>query len=381
MRKALVVPVPKGVFCIRKPNGKTYWYFQAGRGTPAAGKRIALPSDPESPAFWKAIEQASALVKALPARGTFRALVTAFKSPGNPDWDALAPNTQKDYSIYLTRIVDKWGALPVNQVKPPDILALRDSMSATPIAANHMLSVMKRLLQWAVLRGWLPDNPAREVPRFESSEPNKPWPDALYNAVLARAKDTATDIYRALYLLRETGQRQSDVLRFRPTDRHQNGFRFRIQKTSADHWVPLRQPAIDEIDGWECEPMQPFCMSGNDARFSTNSFGARWHRWLGKKDNADLVERIEREDVSLHGLRASFACALRIDGISHQEISSITGMSVQMVIRYTKKLDQEIAAQAAMGRVESLQRSRSEPKRLPHVLQTGLQAIEGKSNG
>ncbi len=381
MRKALTVPVPKGVFSIRKPSGRIYWYFQFGRGTPGKGKLHRLPDDPQSAEFWAAIERLTGTEQQRVTAGTFAALILQYRNPGNPNWTSLSDNTRRDYSIYLDHIKDVWGSLPVKDVTAPDILALRDSKGATPIAANHLVSVLKTLLQWAVLRGWRGDNPAREVPRFESSEPHKPWPEDLFNAVLARAKDSADDIYRALYLLRWTGQRQSDVLRLRPADRHDIGFRFRIQKTSTDHFVPLRAHAVAEIDSWTNEPMVPFCMSSVNSTFDTNTFRARFNRWIARRENADIDAWIEREDVSLHGIRALAACTFRLDGISHQEIASMIGMSVQMVSRYTKRLDQEIAAREAMGRVESLQRSRSFTASSGPVPLISLQGDAGKSKG
>lgn len=373
MKKAATVPLPKGVFRVRR-KARTYYYFQFGRGSRAPGKRHALPGDPQSPEFWQAVKRLTGEGEAQARAGSFAALIAAYRTPGNPDWSRLAANTRKDYGLYLDRIAGLWGALPVAALSPADVLALRDSMSATPVAANHMLSILRTLLAWGVPRGWRSDNPAREIARFKGSEPNAPWPVALYQAALAHAKAIgATDIYRALFLLRETGQRQSDALRFRPADRAGPGFRFTIQKTGRAHFAPLSAAAVSEIDAWSGEKMVPYAVASTGRPHTQPTFGARWHRFLSREDSANIRAEMERLDLSVHGLRALKCCDLRCEGMTHQEIALIVGMSTAMVERYTRKIDQEIAAGHAQERLEDLQRSRSFGKGSRKVLENVFQ--------
>jgi hypothetical protein len=42
-----------------------------------------------------------------------------------------------------------------------------DRMSATPYAANQMLSVLRAVLEWSVPRGYRADNPAVGIKRLK----------------------------------------------------------------------------------------------------------------------------------------------------------------------------------------------------------------------
>jgi hypothetical protein len=52
-------------------------------------------------------------------------------------------------------------------------------------------------------------------------------------------------------------------------------------------------------------------------------------------------------DLRPHGLRAMAVCDRRLDGLSHQEISAQLCMSLGMVMRYSKHIDQERLAREA----------------------------------
>jgi hypothetical protein len=51
--------------------------------------------------------------------------------------------------------------------------------------------------------------------------------------------------------------------------------------------------------------------------------------------------------IKPHGLRALAVCDRRLDGLSHQEICAQLWMSMNMVMRYSKHIDQERLAREA----------------------------------
>ena len=69
-------------------------------------------------------------------------------------------------------------------------------------------------------------------------------------------------------------------------------------------------------------------MTGNALSFALDAF---------------LAEAPELSEFRLkpHGLRAMAVCDRRLDGLSHQEISAQLCMSLPMVMRYSKHIDQE----------------------------------------
>ena len=60
------------------------------------------------------------------------------------------------------------------------------------------------------------------------------------------------DIRRMAFLGRATGQRASDLVRLGPANRVHDGVSFTIGKLrDKEHFVPLTQAEIAEIDSWE----------------------------------------------------------------------------------------------------------------------------------
>lgn len=60
---------------------------------------------------------------------------------------------------------------------------------------------------------------------------------------------------------------------------------------------------------------------------------------------AKTPELAEAGPIKMHGLRAMAVCDRRLDGLEHQEISAQLCMSLPMVMRYSRQVDQEALAQ------------------------------------
>jgi hypothetical protein len=107
-----------------------------------------------------------------------------------------------------------WGQLHVGSVRPKHIIQLRDAWVETPVAANHLLSVLKTLINWGIPREFSETNPCIHVPKLEIEEDGaRPWPVWAYELIEKQARE---DMQRAVLLARYTGQRQADVLRMAP---------------------------------------------------------------------------------------------------------------------------------------------------------------------
>ena len=57
-RVRAAVALPKGVHRVVS-RGREYFYWQPGRNTASPGERVKLPSDPQSPEFWAALDPAT----------------------------------------------------------------------------------------------------------------------------------------------------------------------------------------------------------------------------------------------------------------------------------------------------------------------------------
>jgi hypothetical protein len=122
-----------------------------------------LGSDPSDPQFWQKLKIARG--QGNTAADTFDALILAYQQ--SPEWLRLCPRTRKDYSAYLDKLSVSAGDKLVCDLSRLDCYQLRDAMAATPVAANHMLSVLRTLIEWGIPRGYRPDNPVIGIKKLD----------------------------------------------------------------------------------------------------------------------------------------------------------------------------------------------------------------------
>jgi hypothetical protein len=335
---------PKGVHRVSS-KGRAYYYFAPRRGTKSAGKRVPLGSDPTSPDFWSKLNLARDATPQAIKPGTFAALIQDFKV--SAEWTRLRPNTRKDYSIYLDRIETAWGSLVVSGLNAVGIYALRDQYAATPVAANHMVTILRSLLAWGVRRGYHDRNPAIDVTPIEISDIKgaRPWPEPAYEIVVQRAPEA---IRRAAILGRACGQRRSDLVRFGRKNRRDDGLEITIGKLrDRRHFIPLRKSELAEIDSWSCSDTGPWIVSARGEPMSGSMLGDLLEQFASR-----TPELAGYGAILLHGLRAMAVCDRRLDGLEHQEIAAQLGMGLPMVMRYSRQIDQEALARRGNAKRE-----------------------------
>src|SRR4051812_37022501 len=91
------------------------------RGTKQAGERTALPRDPHSPAFWRAIEALGGANPITP-RGSVAWLVAQYRE--SEDFKGLADSTRASYDVHLRRFenAEAWGLFPARDLSAPAVL-------------------------------------------------------------------------------------------------------------------------------------------------------------------------------------------------------------------------------------------------------------------
>jgi hypothetical protein len=277
--------------------------------------------------------------------GTFAALIRDFKSSG--EWTRLRPNTRQDYAIYLHRIEAAWGSLAVSGLNAVGIYALRDRYAATPVAANHMVAILRTVMAWGIKRGYHDRNPAIDVVQMDVLDVKnaRPWPENAYALILQRAPEC---LRRAAILGRATGQRRSDLVKFGRKNRRDDGIEITVGKLrNKRHFIPLRESELAEIDSWPWSATGPWIVSASGYPMSGASLGAMLDEFVKR-----TPELAEAGPIKLHGLRAMAVCDRRLDGLEHQEISAQLCMSLTMVMRYSKQVDQEALARRGNAKRE-----------------------------
>jgi integrase len=145
---------------------------------------------------------------------------------------------------------------------------------------------------------------------------------------------------RAAVLGRATGQRRSDIVKFGKRHRRDDGLEIRIGKLREKrHFIPLQVDELAEIDSWSCSDTGPWIVSPTGKPMSGDHLAASLGRFIATQPALGQIE-----GLTPHGWRAMAVCDRRIGGLEHQEIAAQLGMSLQMVMRYSTHIDQELLA-------------------------------------
>lgn len=311
-------------------------------------KPVPLPGPPGSPAFMAAYNAAIAApmpVKALGAdrvmAGSLDALAVEWYSSAS--YRQLASTTQLVYRRNLERIRAEHGHRLVADLSPPVVRRLMAAKVDTPAAANHVLRMLRMLMKHAVEHDWRPDDPTFGVRRLKEKAQGTPtWTEADIAAFEAKWP-AGTRARLALTLLLYTGQRRSDVIRMGPEHLRGDAIFVRQQKTGAELLIPIHPRLREVLDHVEGKPPTFLITQAGQPFASTTAF----YNWFVDVTRAAGLAK----GLSPHGLRKAAARRLAEAGCSAHQIAAITGhKTLAEVERYTRAVDQERLAAAAMQR-------------------------------
>jgi hypothetical protein len=364
-------------------KGRTYYYWNPGRGTAREGGRIKLPNaETEPAAFWKELELYIKPIKPAPLEGSVGFLIQRFRD--SADFKRLSESTQASYGVHLNRFAAAWGALSYN-LPHGAVIALRDSMTATPGMANHMLSLGRSLWNWGHSIG-VQSNPFLAVGNLEVGDVGHiPWPEWTVELV---CKTAWPDLVRMVRLGLATCQRESDLIRMGPVQRERQGLWCRPKKTKKKRrafCIPLTPGDARILDRWPQTKiaftatrwkapirrgnLDYYLFSPRGVPYTETSLRARWHRWLKTDDGKVVCERwrgwiaemvrkyewdIDPDEMTyptIHGLRGAGLLIRRAAGHDVDQIANDIGMSRQMVERYMRFRDQMEIAVAGQERL------------------------------
>ncbi|MEL6219290.1 MAG: tyrosine-type recombinase/integrase [Pseudomonadota bacterium] len=320
----------RGIIHRRNADGSVRVYHRAPDGT-----LTRLPALPENdPRFLRAYADAAEGAQKA-AKGTVADLVDEYTR--SREWAALGRLTREQRERFLLAIRKDRGAAPIIGIRAQHIR--QDLADMPPHNARHRLTAWRTMLTFAVDRGKLDTNPARDVRvKLPKSEGFPPWS----RAEIAQYREVTPlgSVYRlAFELALWVGCRRSDLCRLGWQMVDKRGWlSFRQQKTGGLVEVPFSVlPA-------ECESFR------EDWEHLQDALTAKMARmlWLeteqGKPRSPNAitnwfaysVRKAGIEGRSLHGLRKSRAIALGEAGWSELRIKAWTGHeSLEEVQHYT----------------------------------------------
>lgn len=156
----------------------------------------------------------------------------------------VKPGTFRLYEGVGRKLSEILAEFSPEQVTPRDIVQIRMSMAHTPGMANHTLSVLRIVFQYALEQQLIDRNPAVGVPRIRQDERDRLLTLDEYRRIYAKANPKLQVVMDLCFL---TGQRIGDVLAIRYTDITDEGIAFRQAKTGAKllvTWTPELRAAV-----------------------------------------------------------------------------------------------------------------------------------------
>lgn len=212
----------------------------------------------------------------------------------------LSEHTRKSYRQAANKISAVFKDFTPQQVKGKHVAALKLAMVETKPFANHTLSFLRTVFQYAVEWQLVDSNPAQGVKPYPVKKRSRYLTDAEFAAIRTSAKPRLQVIMDLCYL---TGQRISDVLALHHRDLGEDGVYFKAQKTENSTqvqfvvaWTPELRAAVDAAKALQPEVKTLTLLAGRDRKPLTyRTVVGDWWK---------ACEAAKIEDANIHDMRA-----------------------------------------------------------------------------
>lgn len=320
-------------------HGRWRYYFRR-----KGQKAVPLPDPHDQTAFTGAYNACLEAEKPEPEirskKGTLAALREEYLR--SAEWADLRDSTKREYGYVLDALCREIetdgrtrGEKVVAGLQRKNILGWRDKMKDKPGAANKMMRVVKRLMSFAVDRGYRDDNPALKIKLMKGGE-YRDWTDAeclQFEQHWAIGTRERLGYALGLYTL----QRLDDVASMAWTK-------------IAGEKIKIKQGKGGVVMNLPIHPELAKCLREvhprNDTIIASN-VGDKLNSIYFGKVMADAIGAAGLpDDCVFHGLRKTGARIL--EELGHRPRSMTGHLTVGMEQHYSKRADQTRNAEAAI---------------------------------
>lgn len=268
--------------------------------------------------------------------GTLGLLIKKYRS--GAQYHELKPKTQDFYNAVFDYLEPIYHT-PLIRFTPPLIVTIRDKALAnkTWYFANQLKTSLSVLFSWGVERGYMQDNPAKQVKKIkrpkDKPRANRPWSEDERGIVLNNAEPHVLPVLAALLYI---GLDPVDAVKLPKTKYKDGAFDFNRQKTGNPVWKPapaafkpilVKMPKHDAITLFANSYGKPWTKSGLDSV---------WAKQRKQLEDAALIAK----GLTLKGLRHTHATMHREGGADHRTIADALGdKSEAMGRHYSRDAD------------------------------------------
>lgn len=331
-------------------HGKVRRYFRK-RGT----KQVALPGRPGSPEFLKAYqaivsgETPPPVQRGAAKPGTFAALVRSYYAAA--DFTNLKPRSKSLYKIILEPMIREHGhrlAGDLTRAKARELIS-KIATERGPGRANVTISVLKKLMNFAIDAGLRTDNPFKGIKEYKGGS-HHTWTEAELTIFEARWPVGTRE--RLVYdLLLYTGQRIGDVCRMTRANIVNGRVVLTQEKNGSKISIPIH-PNLER--SLSAAPANGLAIVAQ-----------RNGRPVERKTIREVLGRAVAaaglpEHCVPHGLRKALLRRLTERGATTKQIMSVSGhKTLAMVELYTAEADQSVLSDSAVALLHEPKREQS----------------------
>lgn len=338
----------------KRPNGS--WKYRV-REEGNRDRRVTLPCGPDHADFARCYAEAR--------RGMTPKIETPDLIPRSFAWlvrqyekhmaeqvkaKAMSVATETQRSAFYARLIPAHGdkAMAMPRAK---VIEIRDSLAATPGAADNMVKALSALYRWALDRGHVTENPTKGVPRLIRQHRGAiPWSiDDLEQYRARHPKGTMAHL--ALTLLTFTACRIGDAhLLGRDHERRDGGVTWLEwqpgKKGSRPVRVPILPPLAEAIDAQKLVG-PTYLLNAYGQPFASSAALGNWFR--------DRVAEAGLTDRSPHGIRKAAGELMALHGATQYHIMAIHGHAQARTSEvYTQGVNRKKLAAEAMEKMRGL---------------------------
>jgi integrase len=256
---------------------------------------------------------------------------------------------------YIEDFRAKRGGLPVAKIEAEHLEKMFATMLATPAKANQWLKAIRDLMRYATKRKLLVANPASDIKKRPSNNPDGHWTWEPEEVATAREKfEIGTKMRLAIEMMNALAFRRSDVIRVGPPNTYA-GFdddgRPCTMLRHVQHKGRERHPShidtpipADLLTVMKATPtvgIRTWLVDGRGKPFNEIAFS---HWFTAEIKRAGLPSR-----CTPHGLRKRCCTDLANEGKNPHQIMAVSGhLTLSEVQRYTRMYDRARNAREAM---------------------------------
>ena len=278
-----------------------------------------LEGRPNTPEFIQSYAAADKAMRTR-SRGTLSDLIRNFET--SEFFKDLSPATKESYVAKFKIIDAKWGTIPIEATQDKefrrDVLAWHEQLGKkSRSSADNTLVAMARVLSYAKEKSEIDLNVLDTFKRlYKSDRSEMVWSDDLVARFLELA---SPPMVTAMFLGRNTGQRQKDVRELPWSSYDGTNIKLRQSKTGALVDMPCPKELKDYLDRLpRVSPLILTTITGQ--AFAKRHFNLSWRA---------VADKAGAGDLNFHDLRGTAATQLAEAGATIPMIASVMGWTEQ----------------------------------------------------